>query len=222
MKKAEPLSSGAGRRRLQTLSSPSGAGRRRLQGHHELVVHGTVDAAVVDDAESGGRAWADSHGVGRPSANAGDQEREVDHPLSARVAVYGSSNGWRTVSCNGAPQPCNWLPVARNRRDGCKNGPRNPLSRADTDERHTRTGTVTFRRFDRARRARPRMRARPSQRAPTFPPWPGTWPLRLGPVGPAAVALAAPPPPSRARARAPVRSVICTISAAAARWRGSA
>ena len=68
-------------------------------------------AAVVDDAESGGRAWADSHGVGRPSANAGDQEREVDHPLSARVAVYGSSNGWRTVSCNGALSPatgCLW------------------------------------------------------------------------------------------------------------------
>ena len=123
------------------------------------------------------------------------------------------------MSCNGAPQPCNRLPVARNRRDGYKNGQRNALSRADTDERHTRTGTVTFRRFDRAlsrARARPRMRARPSQRAPTFPPWPGNWPLRLGPVGPAAVALAAPPPPSRARARAPVRSVICTISAAAA------
>ena len=87
LKKAEPLSSGAGRRRLQTLSSPSGAGRRRLQGHHELVVHGTVDAAVVDDAESGGRAGADSQGVGRPSANAGDQEREVDHPLESPSRV---------------------------------------------------------------------------------------------------------------------------------------
>jgi hypothetical protein len=43
-------------------------GRRQLQGHHERVVHGPVDAAAIGDVD----------GHRRPSANAGDQERE-DH-----------------------------------------------------------------------------------------------------------------------------------------------
>ena len=52
-------------------AAPVQVGRRRLQGHHELVVHGTVDAAAIGDVDP-----VDAGGVGRPSANAGDQERE--------------------------------------------------------------------------------------------------------------------------------------------------
>ena len=54
-------------------AAPVKVGRRRLQGHHELVVHGTVDAAAIGD-DDGHRV--DAGGVGRPSASAGDQERE--------------------------------------------------------------------------------------------------------------------------------------------------
>ena len=54
-------------------AAPVQVGRRRLQGHHELVVHGTVDAAAIGDVD-GHRV--DAGGVGRLSANAGDQERE--------------------------------------------------------------------------------------------------------------------------------------------------
>ena len=45
-------------------AAPVGVGRRRLQGDQELVIHGTVDAAI------------DGRGAGRPGAHAGDQERE--------------------------------------------------------------------------------------------------------------------------------------------------
>eukprot|EP00964_Phaeocystis_antarctica_P097723 scaffold63803_cov58-Phaeocystis_antarctica.AAC.2 len=53
-------------------AAPVGVWGRRLQGHHELVIHGTVDAAAIDDVD-GHRA---AGGVGRPSANASDQEGE--------------------------------------------------------------------------------------------------------------------------------------------------
>ena len=61
-------------------AAPVGVGRRRLQGHHELVIHGTVDAAAIDDRHRA-RARSDAGGVdvGRPSANAGDQEGEEHH-----------------------------------------------------------------------------------------------------------------------------------------------
>ena len=39
------------------------------------MIHGTVDAAAIGDVD-GRRARADARGVGRSSANAGDQERE--------------------------------------------------------------------------------------------------------------------------------------------------
>ena len=63
-------------------AAPVGVGRRRLQGHHELVIHGTVDTAAIGDADGHrARARSDAGGVdvGRPSANAGDQEGEEHH-----------------------------------------------------------------------------------------------------------------------------------------------
>ena len=61
-------------------TAPVGVGRRRLQGHHELVIHGTVNAAAIGDGDGHrARARADAGGVGvagRPSANASDQEGE--------------------------------------------------------------------------------------------------------------------------------------------------
>ena len=58
-------------------AAPVGVGLRRLQGHHELVIHGTVDAAAIGDADPvDAMDPVDAGGVGRPSANAGDQERE--------------------------------------------------------------------------------------------------------------------------------------------------
>ena len=71
----------------QEQAPPVGVGRRRLQGHHELAIHGTVDAAIRD--ADGHRAQA--RFVGRPSANAGDQERE-EH-LEAPAPRVGWS-GW--------------------------------------------------------------------------------------------------------------------------------
>ena len=75
LEKAEPV--------LCVQAAPVGVhGRRRLQGHHELVVHGTVDTAVGDiDGHGlgvdGHRDRARAGGVGGPSANAGNlQERE--------------------------------------------------------------------------------------------------------------------------------------------------
>ena len=50
---------------------------RRLQRHHELVIYGTVHTAAVGDADGHrARARADASGVGRPSADTGDQEGE--------------------------------------------------------------------------------------------------------------------------------------------------
>ena len=57
-------------------AAPVGVGRRRLQGHHELVIHGTVDAAAIGDVDGHRtRARADAGGPGRPSADAGDHVR---------------------------------------------------------------------------------------------------------------------------------------------------
>ena len=70
----------------QVQAPPVGVGRRRLQGHHELAIHGTVDAAICDFD-------------GRPSANAGDQERE-EH-LEAPAPGWGGVGGGRTGSSRG-------------------------------------------------------------------------------------------------------------------------
>ena len=65
-------------------ATPVGVGRRRLQGDQELVIHGTVDAAAIGDVD-GRRA------VGRPSANAGDQEREEHQDTYNLREIHG---GW--------------------------------------------------------------------------------------------------------------------------------
>eukprot|EP00964_Phaeocystis_antarctica_P021706 scaffold12070_cov59-Phaeocystis_antarctica.AAC.1 len=88
---------------LRVQAAPVGVGRRRLQGHHELVIHGTVNAAAIDDADGHrARARADAGVVGvagRPSANASDQEAE-EHLLrveSVRVSAkfgVGGGQGW--------------------------------------------------------------------------------------------------------------------------------
>jgi len=71
-------------------TAPVGVGRRRLQGHHELVIHGTVNAAAIGDGDGHrARARADAGGVGvagGPSADAGDQEGE-EHLESVRGAT---------------------------------------------------------------------------------------------------------------------------------------
>eukprot|EP00964_Phaeocystis_antarctica_P047200 scaffold27294_cov59-Phaeocystis_antarctica.AAC.2 len=79
-------------------AAPVGVGRRRLQGHHELVIHGTVDAAAIGDVDwhCWARARADAGGRGRPSANAGDQEGE-DHLEMCTSASLRSWGGW--VGC---------------------------------------------------------------------------------------------------------------------------
>ena len=61
-------------------------GRRRLEGDQELVIHGTFAAAAIDDVDRR-RAWADAGRVGRPSANAGDQERGEHQGTCATQAV---------------------------------------------------------------------------------------------------------------------------------------
>ena len=77
---------------------PVGVGRRRLQGHHELMIHGTVDAAVIDDVDGHRtRARADAGGVGRRSANAGDQEGE-DH-LEVVLEECAVCGGWGRAWC---------------------------------------------------------------------------------------------------------------------------
>ena len=90
------MNSGVGRRALWARMN-SGRRRGRVQGHHELAIHGTVGAEI-----GGHRARADAGGVGRPSANAGDQEGE-EHleivrraPAQSGVGVGGTgcSEGW--------------------------------------------------------------------------------------------------------------------------------
>ena len=75
-------------------AAPVGVGRRRLQGHHEPVIHGTVDAASIGDVDGHrARARADAGGVGRPSANAGDQEREAHLEVVVEQCASQSAGG---------------------------------------------------------------------------------------------------------------------------------
>ena len=80
------MNSGVGRRALWARMN-SGRRRGRVQGHHELAIHGTVGAEI-----GGHRARADAGGVGRPSANAGDQEGE-EHLEIVRAPAQGRG-GW--------------------------------------------------------------------------------------------------------------------------------